>query len=207
VDNLSPHGNDVSFKKGYTCLHAHDGRFPSTFLDQVHTTMSTPFPSAQEKMLSRDDIPSVIAPLRSTRRIVFTNGCFDILHAGHADLLARARQLGDFLIVGVNSSDSVRRLKGPTRPLNPTEQRMYVLASLACVDAVIPFDEDTPYELIQAVQPHVLVKGGDWAIENIVGRDIVEASGGSVHSLKLLPGYSTTGLIQKILRTCSAEAK
>jgi len=138
--------------------------------------------------------------LRKDRVVVFTNGCFDVLHPGHVDLLARAKFLGDILVVGLNSDDSVRRLKGPTRPVNPLAVRAFVLAHLASVDFVVPFDEDTPYELIKELAPHVLVKGGDWPVERIVGRDVVEALGGQALSLPLLPGYSTTSFIEKIRR-------
>lgn len=133
------------------------------------------------------------------KRLVFTNGCFDIIHPGHVDLLARARSLGDVLILGLNSDASVRRQgKGTDRPVNPFASRAFVLAHLASVDYVTEFDEDTPLELIRAVRPHVLVKGGDWTPDRIVGRDIVEADGGGVFSLPLIPGYSTTSLIEKI---------
>ncbi len=133
------------------------------------------------------------------KRIVFTNGCYDIVHPGHADLLARARAQGDVLILGLNSDASVQRQgKGPDRPINAYPIRAFVLAHLASVDFVVAFDEDTPYELIKAVQPDVLIKGGDWSIDNIVGRDIVEASVGKVLSLPLLEGFSTTGLIRHI---------
>jgi rfaE bifunctional protein nucleotidyltransferase chain/domain len=132
-------------------------------------------------------------------RLVFTNGCFDILHPGHVDLLERARDLGDALVVGLNSDESVRRLgKGSERPLNPLADRAAVLAALACVDFVVPFAEATPLELITAVQPDVLVKGGDWPVERIVGADMVRARGGEVLSLPLLPGYSTTALVERI---------
>ena len=150
------------------------------------------------KLRTRAEIAAVLAPLRPVTRIVFTNGCYDILHPGHVDLLARAKAMGDILVLGLNSDESVRRLKGPTRPVNRLPERAFVLAALECLDYIVPFDEDTPLELIKAVRPHVLVKGGDWRVENIVGRDVVEADGGSVHSLPLLPGYSTTGLIRKI---------
>ena len=133
------------------------------------------------------------------KRLVFTNGCFDIIHPGHVDLLARARALGDILILGLNSDASVRRQgKGIDRPVNPFAVRAFVLAHLASVDYVTEFDEDTPLELIRAIRPHVLVKGGDWTPDRIVGRDIVEADGGGVFSLPLIPGYSTTSLIAKI---------
>lgn len=137
-------------------------------------------------------------------RLVFTNGCYDILHPGHVDLLARARALGDGLILGLNSDASVRRIKGelagPPRPVNSEDERAFVLAGLSSVDFVVLFEEDTPFELIQAVRPQVLVKGGDWDVARIVGREVVEQDGGQVVSLPLLPGYSTTGLIEKLTR-------
>ncbi|MEG6550619.1 D-glycero-beta-D-manno-heptose 1-phosphate adenylyltransferase [Desulfocurvibacter africanus] len=153
---------------------------------------------ANPKLRSRSEIIAVLAPLRPVSSIVFTNGCYDILHPGHVDLLQRARSMGDVLVLGLNSDESVRRLKGPTRPVNRLAERAFVLAGLECVDYIVSFDEDTPLELIKAVQPKVLIKGGDWSVENIVGRDVVEAAGGSVHSLPLLPGYSTTGLIRRL---------
>jgi len=131
-------------------------------------------------------------------RIVFTNGCFDLLHPGHVDLLARARALGGTLVVGLNSDDSVRALKGPPRPVSPFQDRAVVLAGLASVDFVTGFDDLTPLKLIEAVLPDVLVKGGDWPVAAIVGREAVEASGGQVVSLPLMPGYSTTSLIERI---------
>lgn len=131
--------------------------------------------------------------------VVFTNGCFDILHPGHVDYLERARELGTHLIVGLNSDASVRRLKGPSRPINSENDRALVLAGLACVDHVIIFDEDTPFELIRAIRPHVLVKGGDWPVERIVGRELVLERGGQVLSLPVLPGHSTTNIVQRVL--------
>ncbi|GAB6126787.1 D-glycero-beta-D-manno-heptose 1-phosphate adenylyltransferase [Humidesulfovibrio idahonensis] len=135
-------------------------------------------------------------------RLVFTNGCYDILHPGHVDLLARARALGDGLILGLNSDASVRRIKGdlpgPKRPVNSEAERAFVLAGLTSVDFVVLFDDDTPLALIRAVRPQVLVKGGDWDVSRIVGREAVEADGGQVVSLPLLPGYSTTGLIARL---------
>ena len=141
-----------------------------------------------------------LQPLRAAgKRLVFTNGCFDLIHPGHADLLAKARALGDILILGLNSDSSVKRQnKGPDRPVNPFAVRAFVLAHLASVDYVTEFDDDTPLELIRAIRPHVLVKGGDWTPDRIVGRDIVEADGGTVLSLPLIPGFSTTALIEKI---------
>ncbi len=135
----------------------------------------------------------------SGKRIVFTNGCYDILHPGHVDLLARARALGDILLLGVNSDASVRRLgKGSDRPINPFAVRAFVLAHLGSVDGVTCFEEDTPYRLIQEVLPNILVKGGDWSVERIIGRDIVEEHGGKVISLPLLEGFSTTALVERI---------
>jgi rfaE bifunctional protein nucleotidyltransferase chain/domain len=132
-------------------------------------------------------------------KLVFTNGCFDLLHPGHVDLLARCRALGHGLVVGLNSDDSVRALdKGPGRPVNPAPHRAFVLAGLESVDFVVEFEEPTPAELIQSIRPQVLVKGGDWPVEHIVGRDTVQADGGRVLSLPLLPGFSTTALIQAI---------
>lgn len=132
-------------------------------------------------------------------RLVFTNGCFDLLHFGHLHYLSEARDLGDKLIIGINSTSSVQRLKGPTRPINDEDTRFHLLASLFFVDAVVPFEEDTPYQLIDAVRPHILVKGGDWKPEQIVGSDIVIGSGGEVRSLPFIEGYSTTHIEQTIL--------
>ncbi len=133
-------------------------------------------------------------------RLVFTNGCFDILHRGHVEYLWRARELGDRLVVGVNDDDSVRRLKGETRPVVALEDRMYVLAGLGCVDAVTPFGEDTPQELIERLLPDVLVKGGDYRPEDVVGRPEVEGAGGSVVILPFVQGRSTTRIIQTLKR-------
>ncbi len=132
-------------------------------------------------------------------KLVFTNGCFDVLHPGHVDLLARARALGDALVLGLNSDESVKMLgKGDDRPLNSQEERAFVLAGLACVDYIIIFHESTPLELIKGVRPQVLVKGGDWPVDSIVGNDVVTKAGGQVMSLPLLEGYSTTGFLEKI---------
>jgi rfaE bifunctional protein nucleotidyltransferase chain/domain len=132
------------------------------------------------------------------KKIVFTNGCFDLLHRGHISLLAQAADLGDVLIVGVNSDDSVKKLKGPGRPLVAAHDRALLLAGLCFVDAVIIFEEETPYALIQMIQPDVLVKGGDYAMHEIVGADIVQARGGEVKTIPLEAGYSTTTLLQLI---------
>ncbi len=152
---------------------------------------------SQTKIISAEDLADHRA---AEAVVVFTNGCFDILHPGHVDYLARARALGTCLVVGLNSDASVARLKGPTRPVNDQRSRARVLAALECVDYVIIFDEDTPQVLIQRVRPDVLVKGGDWSVENIVGRDLVEARGGRVLSIPLLPGHSTSAIIERILQ-------
>jgi rfaE bifunctional protein nucleotidyltransferase chain/domain len=134
-------------------------------------------------------------------KVVFTNGCFDLLHPGHVHYLEEARALGDALIVGVNSDASAARLnKGPDRPFTPEADRARVLAACACVDRVVLFAEDTPLELITALQPDVLVKGGDYQLHEIVGREIVLARGGRVVALPFLPGYSTTALLERIRR-------
>ena len=135
---------------------------------------------------------------RDGRKVVFTNGCYDILHPGHIRLLESARSLGDILILALNTDASVQRLKGPTRPLIPENERAELAAALEAVDAVTFFDEDTPRELIAAVLPDILIKGADWA-HFIAGREEVEAAGGQVLALPLEPGYSTTGILEAVL--------
>lgn len=132
------------------------------------------------------------------KQVVFTNGCFDILHYGHLYYLTEARELGDMLVVGLNSKESVQRLKGNHRPINDDETRTHLLAALHCVDVVVEFVEDTPFKLISQIQPDILVKGGDYKIEEIVGADIVQESGGVVKTLAFVEGYSTTNIEQKI---------
>ena len=131
-------------------------------------------------------------------KIVFTNGCFDLLHYGHVHYLAEARALGQKLIVGLNSDKSVQRLKGIHRPIKEEKSRQFILAGLECVDAVILFKEDTPLELVELIRPHIIVKGGDWQAKDIVGSDIVLSDGGEVKSLPFIEGFSTTKLEQKI---------
>jgi rfaE bifunctional protein nucleotidyltransferase chain/domain len=134
-------------------------------------------------------------------RVVFTNGCFDLLHPGHVAYLEQARSLGEALIVGVNTDASARRLdKGQERPLTPESDRARVLAALACIDRLVLFDEDTPLELITLLKPDVLVKGGDYQLSEIVGREVVQARGGQVLTLPFVPGYSTTALLQRLRR-------
>src|SRR5574337_318855 len=151
------------------------------------------------KVVTRDElIAQVAARKRSGERVVFTNGCFDLLHPGHLRCLERARELGDLLVVAINSDRSVRKLKGVSRPVMPQEERAEILAALAAVDYVAVFDEPTPRDLIARLLPHVLVKGGDWGPDEIVGREEVEAAGGRVVSVPLEPGYSTSGILEHI---------
>jgi D-beta-D-heptose 7-phosphate kinase / D-beta-D-heptose 1-phosphate adenosyltransferase len=151
------------------------------------------------KILARDELTVRAATWRmSGKRIVFTNGCFDLLHAGHLSLLSQAAKLGDILVLAINSDASVRRLKGPERPLVPQDDRAAVLAALGFVDAVTIFDEDTPLEVLQSVRPHVLVKGGDYRLDQVVGRELVETSGGRVVLVPLTPEKSTTALVERI---------
>lgn len=134
---------------------------------------------------------------RPKKRIVFTNGCFDILHLGHVEYLAKAKDMGDLLIVGLNTDDSVKRLKGPSRPINPENARAHVLAALQFVDYVVLFNEDTPYQLIKAISPDVLVKGGDYIINEIVGADLVSENGGEVKVIPLTEGFSTSKIVNE----------
>jgi D-glycero-beta-D-manno-heptose 1-phosphate adenylyltransferase len=152
-------------------------------------------------MSTQADALALVERLRAAgKKIVFTNGVFDLLHVGHLRYLQEARGLGDGLLVGVNSDRSVRLIKGADRPINTEAERAEVLEALACVDAVVIFDEPTPRELIAALQPDVLVKGADWAMDAIVGRDIVEARGGRVVRVAIEPGHSTTTIVDRIRR-------
>jgi rfaE bifunctional protein nucleotidyltransferase chain/domain len=154
----------------------------------------------KSKIIRPEVLPATLALWRfKGKKLVFTNGCFDLLHPGHIDYLCRARELGDLLIIGLNTDASVRRLKGPSRPILDEESRALILASLSFVDAVIFFDEDTPIGLIREVQPDILVKGGDYVAEKVVGYDVVTAKGGSVIILPFVEGFSTTSIEQKIL--------
>jgi len=146
-------------------------------------------------------LPEAIKALKKSRgkkKIVFTNGCFDILHVGHVAYLQKAKSLGDILVVGLNSDSSVRRLKGKKRPVNSQKNRALVLSALACVDFVIIFNSLTPLSLITAIKPSILVKGGDWKTKDIVGGDFVQSLGGRVKSLPYIKGFSTRALIKKI---------
>jgi rfaE bifunctional protein nucleotidyltransferase chain/domain len=160
----------------------------------------------KDKITTVDALQATARQLRARGKIiVFTNGCFDILHAGHVNLLEEARSLGDVLIVAMNSDSSVRGLKGPARPIVPQQQRAEVLAALAAVDWVVVFDEPTPLRVISAIGPRVLVKGGDWAPQAVVGRDVVEGGGGRVVSIALKYGASTTDIINRILQKATGE--
>lgn len=157
------------------------------------------FSTITSKIHTWEQLPATLARWRAVGdKIVFTNGCFDLLHFGHLHYLADARDLGDRLVIGLNSAASVRRLKGPTRPINDEVTRTHLLAALEVVDAVVIFEEDTPLELIKLVQPDILVKGGDWQSEQIIGSDVVLARGGRVLSLPFIQGYSTTNIEKKI---------
>ena len=153
------------------------------------------------RCLRLEELLSIRDTLRSEgKRIVFTNGCFDILHRGHVEFLNRAKSYGDVLVVGLNSDASMRRIKGKGRPIVPEEDRAFILSNLLAVDYVSIFEDDTPLKLITAVRPDVLVKGADWDAEEIVGRDVVESAGGLVANIPLVPNRSTTDIVKKIVK-------
>lgn len=153
-------------------------------------------------MMNEIDILTEVQKLKSKKkRIVFTNGCFDILHKGHVAYLQAAKSLGDILIVGMNTDDSVKRLKGSERPVNSLEDRAFVLSSLRSVDYVVPFDEDTPLSLIESIMPDILVKGGDYTIDTIIGAKEVIAHGGAVEIIPFVEGKSTTSIIEAIKKS------
>ena len=153
------------------------------------------------KIMTVHELRPLLDILRATgKKVVFTNGCFDIIHTGHTRYLSLAKSLGDVLIVAVNSDSSVRIIKGDKRPINTASDRMETLAALESVDYVVVFSEPDPYRIISELQPDILVKGGDWPVEKIIGRDIVEARGGRVVSVGYIEGASTTGIIEKILK-------
>ena len=157
------------------------------------------------RLLTRAGAAALAARLRAaSRTVVFTNGVFDLLHPGHVRYLDVARSLGDALIVGLNGDASVRRNKGPERPITPQAERAEILLTLSAVDAVVVFDEDTPAEIIAAIQPDVLVKGADWAADAIVGRDVVEARNGRVVRVPIEEGHSTTSIVERVRRSVKA---
>ena len=149
-------------------------------------------------VLSWSELETQLNPLRKGKKVVFTNGCFDLLHVGHVRYLKEACDLGDILVVGLNSDESVRNLKGPSRPVQNENDRAEILTHLKSVNFVVLFSEPTPLELIKFIRPEILVKGGDWAISEIVGSEVVKASGGEVLSLKFFEGSSSTDLIDRI---------
>jgi len=154
---------------------------------------------SEKKIHTKDEVIDLVAQLRvDGKKVVFTNGCFDIVHLGHVDYLEKARNLGDFLVVGLNTDSSVSRIKGPSRPVCDEKSRSRVMASFGFVDAVVFFDEPTPKELIEAIKPDILTKGKDYTVENIVGADFVIKAGGKVETIPLINGYSTSSVINKI---------
>lgn len=154
---------------------------------------------ALDKIQTTTSLPGLLETWHKNKeQVVFTNGCFDLLHKGHADYLAKAADMGTKLIIGVNTDASVTKLKGPNRPIQDEQSRLFILASLGCVDAVVLFNEETPLELIKTVQPDVLVKGSDYKPEEIVGYEVVKAKGGDIKTIDFLPGYSTSAIEAKI---------
>ncbi|CCY93836.1 bifunctional protein HldE [Bacteroides sp. CAG:1076] len=169
----------------------------SVYIHEIRDFLANEDDGTFHKILHEADLETFRQD-NADKKIVFTNGCFDILHIGHKRYLQEASKLGDILVVGVNSDDSVKRLKGPTRPINPEQDRTEMLCAMGFIDYVAVFSEDTPYELIKRIQPDVLVKGGDYKPEEVVGRDIVEARGGRLELIKFVDGKSTTNIINKI---------
>lgn len=169
---------------------------PAEIIDAVALTHS----DSDSKIKHLDVLTAIISAEKARgKQVVFTNGCFDLLHAGHVKYLQKARRLGDLLVLGLNSDASVRRLKGEQRPLIGEDERAHILAALDCIDYVVVFDEDTPLELITALKPHILAKGGDYTVDGVVGKDVVEAYGGRVELVSFVDGKSTTNLIERIL--------
>jgi len=155
-------------------------------------------PSLSPKIFTADTIAEQVNNWYKSETIVFTNGCFDILHLGHIDYLNRSAKLGSKLVVGLNTDASVRKIKGENRPIQDENSRLSILAGLECIDAVILFDEETPLELIKLVKPHILVKGADYKIEQIVGAKEVKEYGGKVNTIALLEGYSTSNIVKRL---------
>lgn len=160
----------------------------------------------RQKIVALDRLKKILTRQRHSKRIVFTNGCFDILHLGHIQYLEQAKAKGDLLVVGLNSDASVKRLKGKTRPILPQHDRARILAALECVDYVVLFGEDTPRNIIKTIEPDFLVKGGDWSPDTIVGSEIVRNKGGRVLTIPYLTNKSTTAIIEKILKTYTTLA-
>jgi D-beta-D-heptose 7-phosphate kinase/D-beta-D-heptose 1-phosphate adenosyltransferase len=168
--------------------------------DEIINAVALTHSDSDSKIKNLDVLAAIITAEKARgKRVVFTNGCFDLLHAGHVKYLQKARNLGDLLVLGLNSDASVRRLKGEKRPLIGEEERAHILAALDCIDYVVLFDEDTPLELITALKPHILAKGGDYTAEGVVGKDVVESYGGRVELVSFVDGKSTTNIIERIL--------
>ena len=162
----------------------------------------------QHKLKELGELKEILNQRRNAgKQIVFTNGCFDILHAGHVRYLTAARREGDLLVVGLNSDRSVQRIKGPARPLVPQQQRSEVLAGLWCVDFIVIFNEPDPLQVIQSLRPDVLVKGDDWPDDRIIGADVVTSGGGKVVRIPVVPGISTSRIIERIAQRCAAHKK
>lgn len=173
---------------------------------EIIDTVSLAHKDSHAKIKSLDVLSVLISAEKNRgKRIVFTNGCFDLLHFGHVKYLQKARSLGDLLVLGLNSDASVRRLKGPKRPLIDQDERAHLLAALDCIDYVVIFEEDTPLNLITALKPHILAKGGDYSLDGVVGRDVVESYGGRVELITFVDGKSTTNIIERVLELYSAE--
>jgi D-glycero-beta-D-manno-heptose 1-phosphate adenylyltransferase len=164
------------------------------------TTIHEPTPMPEKALLTLAEAKKFIEETKQQgKTVVFTNGCFDILHAGHVQYLAKAKALGDLLVVAINSDASVKRIKGEKRPINNEADRAFILKNLKSVDAVVLFEDETPLNVIETLIPDVLVKGADWSVDKIVGKDVVEANGGTVQTIQFLEGRSTTGTIEKVL--------
>lgn len=173
---------------------------------EIIDTVSLAHKDSHAKIKSLEVLSALIAAEKNRgKRIVFTNGCFDLLHFGHVKYLQKARSLGDLLVLGLNSDASVRRLKGPKRPLIDQDERAHLLAALDCIDYVVIFDEDTPLNLITSLKPHILAKGGDYSLDGVVGRDVVESYGGRVELITFVDGKSTTNIIERVLELYSSE--
>jgi D-beta-D-heptose 7-phosphate kinase/D-beta-D-heptose 1-phosphate adenosyltransferase len=167
---------------------------------EIINAVSLNHSDSDSKIKHLDVLTAIIAAEKARgKRVVFTNGCFDLLHAGHVKYLQKARSLGDLLVLGLNSDASVRRLKGELRPLIGEDERAHILAALDCIDYLVIFEEDTPLELITALKPHILAKGGDYTADGVVGKDVVEAYGGRVELVTFVDGKSTTNIIERIL--------
>jgi rfaE bifunctional protein nucleotidyltransferase chain/domain len=158
-------------------------------------------------IVSLEELLKILEPIRKEKSIVFTNGCFDLLHAGHAYYLQKAKEFGDILVVGLNSDSSISRIKGPQRPIIPQKARAFLLDSLKPVDYVVIFEEDTPLELIRAIRPHVLVKGADWKVEDIVGADLVLSYGGRVERVEFAFDLSTSKIIDRIIKLYKEDCR